>query len=159
MVSMNQTEIYKNATISYNFWVATGLFKTFQVFGILGNMEAESDFNAHALGDDGAAYNCFQWHEDRASVILEGCGIDVKTCSLPDALKACEWELRNPEKHALKMIQESTSAYAAAGAFCLYYERPGDVKDEMNTRGLLAQKWQKYFNGLPLLAPADGKPT
>src|SRR5208282_2471454 len=47
-----------------------------QASGIVANVEAESDFDPHNVGDGGRAHGLFQMHPDRRTVIRESADID-----------------------------------------------------------------------------------
>lgn len=120
-------------------------FSSAQANGILGNVKEESNFNPRAVGDSGLAHGLCQWHPDRRSAILHGCGINILTASALDQAKALVWELRHVETAALRALQRSKTAGAAGAAFCQFYERPLHLGAEMHERAATAEQLAKIY--------------
>src|ERR1700685_1253876 len=60
----------------YEFFVNNG-YTSAQACGVVGNIQAESNFNPHATGDGGLAHGLCQWHPERCAAMKRGTGIDM----------------------------------------------------------------------------------
>ena len=60
-------------TAIYDYLKYTMGLNTAAVCGILANIEKESDFNPHALGDSGTSYGICQWHNTRWTDLKNYC--------------------------------------------------------------------------------------
>lgn len=147
-------QYYASAKESYAFWstpstfkdCSTAVFKDYHAIGIIANEDAETSFMWWVVGDNGEAHGSAQMHADRAEVVKNGCGIDVRNpdTSHLDNLRAILWELNHVEKTALAEILKTTNAYDAAYAFCKYYERAGSA-NATTKRATRAVFWGQYF--------------
>jgi hypothetical protein len=116
--------------------------------GFVANADREDAFDVAAVGDRDMAYNIGQWHwQPRGAAILNGCGIDVRTCSLENALVAMHWELTNVEQAAFAAIKSCATPESAAQAICRYYERAG-AANALARSTALATMWAEYFQVL-----------
>lgn len=129
-----------NARTVFDFWVAHGASRA-QALGWVANADAECSLDPSLVGDHGKAHGLHQWHDDRADLILKGCGVDVRTqFDLPSQLKAVAWELDHSEKRAKTHILAATTPEDAAAAICTYFERSG-LGDQPAKRALRARYW------------------
>lgn len=129
----------KNLGISHN-----------QALAIAGNLSQESEFNAGARGDHGTAFGLMQWHKPRVDQIYKGTGIDVRTASFQDQLKAAQWEMQ----HGDTGMQQTLKAYLANPKMSLkeatndyvkLAERPKDASgNETDLRVARAEEIQKH---------------
>jgi hypothetical protein len=109
------------------------------------NADRETSLNPKAVGDNDKAFNIGQWHWiPRGAAILTGCGIDIRTASLENALIAMHWELTNVEIAAWAKIKACTTSTEAARATCEYYQRAG-AADAPARSAELATMWAAHF--------------
>jgi len=80
-----------------DYFVSQGLPKEAAIGIVAGTIGGESDYGAanQQRGDKGTAFGIGQWHMDRVRQILAATGIDVRTASFEDQLKAMRWEMEN----------------------------------------------------------------
>ena len=110
-----------------------------QAAGIAANFQAESGFNAHAIGDRGSAYGIGQWHADRQAAFAAWAGHSIRMAGLPEQLAFAQYELtQGSRKAAGDRLKSATSAAEAGAIVSRYYESPADVAGEMGRRGALA---------------------
>lgn len=123
--------------------------------GILANVEHESDFDLHTLGDNGTSFGLFQWHNERWRALRAFClakGLDEGT--LQGQLQYLKYELETdyPELLTLLRAMEDTpnGAYGAGYLWCVQFERPSDMEAKGRSRGALARGkyWNRYHNAL-----------
>jgi hypothetical protein len=111
-----------------------------QAAGIAANIQAESNFNPHAVGDHGQARGIGQWHPDRQAAfntwavknklpVLEHAG-------LMEQLQYYEYELRH--SGAGKKLSDASTAAQSGSIVSLYDERPAGGQAEAAHRGALA---------------------
>ncbi|MGO9008072.1 MAG: phage tail tip lysozyme [Beijerinckiaceae bacterium] len=113
--------------------------------GFVANADRETSLDPKAVGDNDTAYNIGQWHwQPRGAAILAGCGVDVRTCSLENALIAMHWELTTLETTAWAKIRACTTPQTAAQAICIYYERAG-AANALARSAALAAMWGTHF--------------
>lgn len=121
------------------------------VSGVLANIEVESDFNPHCLGDHGTSYGICQWHLDRFSALRSWCngkGLDYRT--LDGQLQYLKHELNGGFSQILSFLRSvsnsSDGAYNAAAYWCGRYEAPDDLAYNIWLRGNLARSsyWPWY---------------
>lgn len=121
------------------------------VSGVLANIEVESDFNPHCLGDHGTSYGICQWHLDRFSALRSWCngnGLDYRT--LDGQLQYLKHELNGGFSRILSFLRSvsnsSDGAYNAAAYWCGQYEAPDDLAYNIWLRGNLARSsyWPWY---------------
>ena len=117
--------------------------------GIIANIQVESGFNPHALGDNGTSYGICQWHAGRWDNMKVWCtsnGYDWTT--LDGQLHYLEHDLRDLHPSIYSFISSvedsSQGAYDAAYHWCVYFEIPTDRYNKAITRGEIAQMY--YFS-------------
>ena len=117
--------------------------------GIIANIQVESGFNPHALGDNGTSYGICQWHAGRWDNMKVWCtsnGYDWTT--LDGQLHYLEHDLRDLHPSIYNFIstveESSQGAYDAAYYWCVYFEIPADRYNKAITRGEIAQMY--YFS-------------
>jgi hypothetical protein len=95
-----------------------------QAAAIIGNLTAESYMHPHTPdGDLGTAVGLAQWRNDRQEKFEEIIGKPIKSSSLRDQLKFVDWELRNTEKKAGKLLTAAKTIEQATAVIDKYYER------------------------------------
>ncbi len=116
--------------------------------GVMANIEKESSFNPNATGDGGTSYGICQWHNDRWDKLKSYCtenGYDWQT--LTGQLYYLKYEFEKYYPNTLKLIKDvensADGAYAAADAFCRYYEKPANLEYNCEYRGNRAKN--TYF--------------
>ncbi len=116
--------------------------------GVMANIEKESSFNPSATGDSGTSYGICQWHDSRWERLKKYCtdnGYDWKT--LTGQLYYLKYEFEKYYPNTLKMIKDventADGAYAAADAFCRYFETPANLEYNCEYRGNRAKN--TYF--------------
>lgn len=124
--------------------------------GVLANMEKESNFDPHALGDHGTSYGLCQWHDSRPGVgrwtnlknFCQSHGLDYTT--MTGQLEFLMYELQRSYPgllNRLKNVPNSASgAYDAAYWWCILFEVPADKEQKGKIRGETAVTvyWTKY---------------
>jgi hypothetical protein len=116
-----------------------------QAAGIVANIQAESSYNpSPKINPSNPHYGIAQWSTARASQILKATGIDVKTASYADQLKAINWELDHSYSATKAKIKASDSAQGSALTFSNDFEKPGDGSNER--RMLIAGRIAGYAN-------------
>lgn len=130
-------------TTIYHYFVNAGLTPE-QACGIVANVEAESGFDIHNIGDGGRAKGIFQMHPDRRGTIKDATGIDMAHDSIIDQCKGVFWELQNVELVAYRKLKEAEKPFQAGYAWCRYYERPASHYEWIK-RGKRAQHWYEHF--------------
>jgi hypothetical protein len=114
------------------FWQSQGYTKE-QAAAWVAASQRESNGNPNAIGDNGQARGLFQWHPDRQAAILKGTGIDVRTASYDEQLKAAAWEAE--QRGDAARIKATHNAAEAAAIHTQYFERPADITGESIRRG------------------------
>lgn len=113
--------------------------------GIVAQAQGESAFEPTAIGDHDNAVGLFQLWPARRMAIRLGCGINITPqTSIADQCAGIWWELQNPERHALAMIQAAKTPYDAGYAASKYYERSAIASDP-DKRGNFAVTWAVTF--------------
>lgn len=123
---------------SWNFWKTQGLSDA-GAAAMVATEQGESNFNPRSFGDadTGGAHGSFQWHMDRVNKILAVTGIDVRTASHLDQLKAAKWEGEHGDtqaRQAWQAVLHATSAAEATRAMTYLFERPRDKPGDTYTR-------------------------
>lgn len=125
-----------------------------QAAGIAANIQAESSFDEHAVGDNGQAYGLGQWHPDRQAKFKSIFGKDIQNSTFAEQLQFYDWELRNSERAAGQQIGAATTPEgAAAGAVAS--ERPANMMAASLQRGRTARGIYEQFSTTPLAANAN----
>lgn len=136
-----------------------------QAIGLAANIQAESSYNSAAYNPAaGGHYGIAQWDATRRAQILAGTGIDVKTASYAQQLKAMAWELKHTQAAAGTALMKSRTAAGAAATVRQFYERPGGSGPlAANRRMIIANRLQDLITGSTPLAtlinPAARVPT
>jgi hypothetical protein len=121
------------------FFMARG-WSAAQAAGIAANLQAESGFDPHAVGDHGTALGVAQWHADRQAAFRARYGHSVGMASLAEQLDFVQWELTaGSRRGAGDRLRATANARDAGGVLSRYYEGPRDVHGEMARRGELAE--------------------
>ncbi len=105
----------------WNFFKGKGL-RDHQVAGILGNVQAESQFDPMAVGDDGNAFGLFQWN-DRRHRLFDFLGGRQNLGNIGGQLQFAWKELMSTEGRAFRNLLASTNVREATSAFG-GFERP-----------------------------------
>ena len=113
---------------------------------MLTQAEFESAFKWNAVGDNGTAFNMYQWHwNPRGIAILAHTGIDVRTeQSIKRIVEAANWELSTVEKKARDAMLAATNARDASIAACKLFEGAG-AQNAAERRGLGAERWAVWI--------------
>ena len=107
------------------------------VAGIMANMQRESNFNLHTIGDGGTSVGLVQWHSGRWDNLNNYCNQNIYNaeCQLNFML----YELKNNYKSVYSYIIGNYSAYDIAYKFCYNYEIPAARDTSCAKRGELAR--------------------
>ena len=97
-----------------------------QTYGIMANLQAESQGDANALGDSGQAYGVAQWHPDRQQDFARVMGRDIHGSSLDEQLEFIDWELKNTRKKAGDDLSYAVTPGNSASIFSQEFEAPKD---------------------------------
>ncbi|WP_367159908.1 phage tail tip lysozyme [Kozakia baliensis] len=115
--------------------------------GIIGNLDQESGLSGGRIGDGGKAFGVAQWHQDRVDDIKKRFGIDVRTASYADQLRAVALEMQSGgdagARRAGSVLRNSNplGLYGATGQFRALFERPANkLGNEDMMRFALVQK-------------------
>jgi len=107
---------------AYDYFLSQG-WSPVQAAALAGGIRGESGFNPRDVGDNGQAVGIGQWHPDRVQNILNGTGIDVRTASYEDQLRAMQWELTHTEASAGNALKSANTPWSASRALVTQYER------------------------------------
>lgn len=120
------------------------------VAGVLANIQSESEFEASALGDDGASFGICQWKGARRQALLRYCtdnSLDAST--LTAQLDFLNKELTESYPETLRILlgsrNDAGGADNAAYFFCTDYEAPSALETELRLRCTLSRE---YFSAL-----------
>ena len=114
--------------------------------GILANLQGESGFNPHKIGDGGEAYGICQWQGPRLDQMVKYCEENsLSPVSLEGQLSFLVYDLINNYIYAydqIRLCEDSESgALQATYNFCAYYEVPADPGAESVER----EEWAKLL--------------
>lgn len=132
----------------YSFLSNRGM-PSYQIFGILGNMKAESNMDPAAEqipGDyDRGGKGLIQW-DDRKYNLYDYAARQGKSWQDPDLQIQFMWyELNGSENAAYKRLQNTKNTRDAALIFHRYYERSADTPQMEKRRVNYALEYQKWF--------------
>jgi hypothetical protein len=118
-----------------------------QACGIVSNIEAESGFDANAIGDGGTAFGLCQWHPDRQRNFRSAFGHDIHASTYDEQVRFIDFELlKGTESSAGKFLKAAQSADEAGRIVSLHYERPNDPTGSVSAhRGQRAEDWLKIL--------------
>lgn len=113
---------------AYDFFVSRG-WSSAQAAGIVGNLQYESGNRWHNsnVGDSGTAFGMAQWRGERLTVFERLFGRRLQGSSFEQQLQYVDWELRNTESRAGRMLARATSVEDATRIFMSAYERPANM--------------------------------
>jgi hypothetical protein len=117
-------------------------------WALLGSEEGETSMRPHVVGDHGEAFGIAQWHGARADAILKGCGIDVRTASHADQLRAQHWEMTEGSyRRVWPALMAAETLWSAVTVLVAKYEQSGSQARDIQRRVGLAEGWAKVFPG------------
>ncbi|MWK54686.1 hypothetical protein GO594_01730 [Pseudomonas otitidis] len=125
------------ATFAMDFFQSQGWSRN-QAAGLAANLQAESDFNPRAVGDNGQAKGIAQWHPDRQAAFQRWAGfsIDDERADLVKQLEFVNYELtQGAEQQAGKLLAATRNAQDAGSVVSRYYERPRAAEEAAASRG------------------------
>lgn len=128
-----------------------------QSIGMAANISRESNFNAGAVGDNGAAYGLGQWHKDRQDKFEKLFGHPMQKSTTEEQLAFYDWELNHTEKSAGDKLRGAKTAEDSARIVSSQFERPGDASGEMSKRAAIASSMVGAQANAPTVA--DGGST
>lgn len=107
-----------------------------QAAGIVANLQAESNMNPRAVGDNGKAVGIAQWHPDRQANFRRWAGKDLKDASVEEQMRFVHYELtQGSEQKAGALLRATQNARQAGEVVSRYYERPLASDAEASRRG------------------------
>lgn len=114
--------------------------------GIMGNLQGESGFNPHKVGDDGGAFGICQWRGARLDQMVQYCEEhDLNPVSRDGQLSFLIYDLVNNYVYAYDQIRlcedSERGALQATYNFCAYYEVPSNPEEESVER----EEWTKLL--------------
>lgn len=121
-----------------------------QAAGIVGNLVVESGLRTDAVGDGGKAYGIAQWHPDRQAVFRKVYGKDIRDSSFQEQMEYVDWELKNTEARAGKLLRSATTAEEAAAIVDRSYERSAGIhitERQANAAAIMAGDYAKVSTG------------
>lgn len=142
-----------NEQTIFNYLTGTMGLNIAAACGVLANIQAESNFNPNALGDNGTSYGICQWHNTRWDNLKNYCnsrGYDWKT--LDGQLRYLQYELENSYKSTNSTLRSAPNtkqgAYDTAYYWCYYFEVPANRAEKSVQRGNTAANtyWARYGN-------------
>lgn len=115
-----------------------------QALGLVANIQAESSFNAEAIGDHGRAFGLCQWQHDRQTDFRNLNGHSIQQSTFIEQLTFVNFELRNGnEKPAGARLSRQTKPDQAAEVVSTFYERPADTHGSEIKRAALAVSFDR----------------
>ena len=114
--------------------------------GIMGNLQGESGFNPHKVGDDGGAFGICQWRGARLDQMVQYCEEhDLNPVSRDGQLSFLIYDLVNNYIYAYDQIRlcedSERGALQSTYNFCAYYEVPANPEEESLER----EEWTKLL--------------
>ena len=114
--------------------------------GIMGNLQGESGFDPHKVGDDGGAFGICQWRGARLDQMVQYCEEhDLNPVSRDGQLSFLIYDLVNNYVYAYDQIRlcedSERGALEATYNFCAYYEVPSNPEEESVAR----EEWTKLL--------------
>jgi len=99
-----------------------------QASGVAGNLQAESNFNPSAVGDNGTSLGIAQWHKSRKDNLINFCNSKKQNSESLDCQLDFLWsELNTKYSNVLSSIKASNSAGDVAEIFASKYEKPSST--------------------------------
>ena len=130
---------------SFNFWSPL-VRLPIHAHALLGNEDGETSFRPSVVGDHGEAFGPFQWHEARIEMIRAGCGIDVRSASHLDQLRAAHWEMtEGAYRRVWPALMATTTLWSAVTVLVQKLEQSGSQARDIQRRVGFAEKWAKIF--------------
>ena len=127
---------------------------TSAAIGIIGNIQAESEFNTAAVGDHGTSFGMCQWHNERGTAMKAMAGSNWAS----NLTGQCEYlwhELNGGYSRLLSILQDLPNtlegAKTAADKFVRLFEIPANVDHESVVR----QGNAEAFWNMVVVAPAS----
>jgi hypothetical protein len=133
-----------------DFWKAQG-FSNSQAKGWAANAQAESSFNPAA--SNGSHSGIYQWDAKRRANILAGTGIDVRTASLQDQLRAAAWEASSMGITPRTLPAESGQA---AASISNRYEVPALTSSGLLMEAAKRASIARSYGSIPSIPGATG---
>jgi hypothetical protein len=134
-----------NTTTAVKFFESRGWTHA-QALGISSNLQAESQVDPTASGDNGTAYGIAQWHKDRQDAFQKWAGNWIGNSTLEQQLGFVDYELRNgSEQQAGAALSKAQSPADAANVVSRLYERPKDADGEAANRADLATRLEGIY--------------
>jgi hypothetical protein len=116
-----------------------------EAIGMAAQFERESGYNAHAVGDNGAAYGIAQWHPDRQRAFKAMFGYTMNNASINDEIDFAAHELKSrPEWKKMQAAGNHLNRLTEIAT--RDYERPGDMAGEISKRQAIAQNINTTIN-------------
>ena len=130
----------ENCIYIYNYLRNTMGLSRAQACAIIANIQYESSFNPHALGDNGTSYGLCQWHNERWTNMQTWCanhGYDYTTVEGQCAyLQHDLVDLHSSIYNYIASVPDTPQgAYDAAAYWCIHYEVPEDARAKSVQRG------------------------
>lgn len=145
-----------NAQAIWNFLKAKGLSDA-AAAGVLGNIQAECNFNTTAVGDGGTSYGLIQWHAGRWTNLKNFCSQNnLDPSSLQGQLEFLWYESLDPNSSYGKSLASNgfyntSSASNAAVIFHDVVEKSASSRSTVESvRGGYANNWYSKLNGTSL---------
>ena len=105
--------------------------------GIAGNLYVESKYDPMAVGDNGQSFGLAQWHKSRWDALKEWSEKRGKPISdFKTQLDFIDWELKNTENKASRLLNDTTNPHDSAFIFAKYYERPKHIREERMSKAV-----------------------
>jgi len=130
----------ENCIFIYNYLRNTMGLTRAQACAIIANIQYESSFDPHALGDNGTSYGLCQWHNERWTNMQTWCanhGYDYTTVEGQCAyLEHDLVDLHSSIYNYIASVPDTPEgAYDAAAYWCIHYEVPEDAQAKSVQRG------------------------
>ena len=152
-----------NEAVIFEYLTGPVELNTAAACGVLANLEWESGFDPHAVGDGGTSYGICQWHASRFARLRDYCaenGLDYT--ALEGQLEYLRYELENYYPRVLEYLRgvsdDAEGAYDAGYYWCYHFEIPAGYASGVSVkRGNLAKNtyYPAYYTPEPTLSEAQ----
>lgn len=137
------------AAESYAFWRSVGC-DHMHAAAWCGNEDGETSFRLGVVGDHGEAFGPAQHHQARIDAIKlpppKGIGIDIKTASHLDQLRAIHWEVtEGAYKRVWPAFMAAQTMEGMITVLVSRFERSASQDRDIRRRTALGNYWAKEF--------------
>ena len=152
-------DIMATAAESLAFWRPLVRLPDVHPWALMGDEAGESSFLPRPEGDkvngEPTAFGLMQWHAARIAVLAgpppHGCGIDIRTASHLDQLRAAHFEMTSVTgfRHVWDELMAEDTIEGGCTVLVVKYERSLHQATDIAKRTALALKWQARLGSPP----------